>query len=734
MAAPTSSGAADPYESYLYGSGGSVPQTYPTSSDVTSAYQPRPPAPPPVRGPHGRPASGNGFLLSNLAPPGPAPVIHQQFPYRQASYLQQQPATNPYQQLHYSQAYAPRDIPSPGPPQYSDRPPSYHAPSSSGSNGPPSYHTPPSAATFGGYGRPPAPSVPYPTYNPPPQQPPPQQPHSALSPNRPLVPPEQYRGAPPAASSPMPIHGHPAPAGYSDTFMLYRNQYPAPSGVASSVSTESAPSLTGAERFRESGQLPPLQQQLPPPQLQPLVPPANNRNVNQSGSSSSPLQPGFIPGLPQLRDARASGTDSAARPRRESRAVSEGRSEGTGSDDSSPQARANLSRHVSSVISHFTASEDGYKRLLNELDDFLHVVSPAGNICFCSPSVERSLGYSPNELVGHHVGEIVHRKDRQSLNQSIAQCVVDRQEYLIHLRYQKKAGDFVLLEVKGKALFDSDRGDVKSIVLSGREYRSKASLSIDSLLEFRIENIRLRRQLEAELRTKGIDPSTHPLLQFQPPLIAEAIDFNDPESFETPSLVDSTAGSGEGSGSASASRLDSDARRSNGDGNSAKPARRKRKAPQTEELFCRQCGTTSSPEWRKGPAGPKTLCNACGLAFSKKQRKISKAGSSGNVDAGSASASSGQQAAAGSGSAHHQQSVAAAEATFSGSADGVGVPPASESHASQQQQQQQQQQHPPAAQNVAGVGESGGGGGGGGGGFVSPPSSLPTAAAGNSSS
>ncbi|KAJ3145598.1 blue light receptor [Geranomyces variabilis] len=683
MAAPTSSGASVSYESYLYGSGGSAPQTYPTSSDVTSAYQPRPaPAPPPLHGPQHRPASGNGFLLSNLALPGPPPAIHQQFPYRQASYLQQQSATNPYQQLHYPQTYAPRDIPSPAPPQYSDRPPSYHAPSSSGSNGPPSYHTPPSASTFGGYGRPPAPSMPYPTYNPPPQQPP-QQPHSALSPNRPLVSPEQYRGAPPPASSPMPMHGHPAPAGYSDSFMLYRNQYPAHSGVASSVSTESAPSLTGAERYGESSQRPLLQQQQPP-QLQPLAPPPGNRSMNQSGSLNSPLQPGYIPGLPQLRDSR----DSAARSRRESRAVSEGRSEGTGSDDSSPQARANLSRHVSSVISHFTASEDGYKRLLNELDDFLHVVSPAGNICFCSPSVERSLGYSPNELIGHHVGEIVHRKDRQSLNQSIAQCVVDRQEYLIHLRYQKKTGEFVLLEVKGKALFDGDRAEVKSIVLSGREYRSKASLSIDSLLEFRIENIRLRRQLEAELRTKGIDPTTHPLLQFQPPLIAEAIDFNDPESFETPSLIDSAAGSGEGSRSASASRLDSDARRSSADGNSAKPARRKRKPPQTEELFCRQCGTTSSPEWRKGPAGPKTLCNACGLAFSKKQRKISKAGSSsgGNVDAGSASASasaSGQQAAAAAaGSAPaQQQSVSPADAS-SGSGDGVGVPPASEQQTS----------------------------------------------------
>ena len=30
------------------------------------------------------------------------------------------------------------------------------------------------------------------------------------------------------------------------------------------------------------------------------------------------------------------------------------------------------------------------------------------------------------------------------------------------------------------------------------------------------------------------------------------------------------------------------------------------------EYQCADCGTSDSPEWRKGPKGPKTLCNACG--------------------------------------------------------------------------------------------------------------------------
>lgn len=51
--------------------------------------------------------------------------------------------------------------------------------------------------------------------------------------------------------------------------------------------------------------------------------------------------------------------------------------------------------------------------------------------------------------------------------------------------------------------------------------------------------------------------------------------------------------------------------------------------PETGEKRCTSCGTSNSPEWRKGPSGQKTLCNACGLRFSRsisrQQKKTEKA-------------------------------------------------------------------------------------------------------------
>lgn len=50
--------------------------------------------------------------------------------------------------------------------------------------------------------------------------------------------------------------------------------------------------------------------------------------------------------------------------------------------------------------------------------------------------------------------------------------------------------------------------------------------------------------------------------------------------------------------------------------------RRKKKPKQDEgDYVCTDCGRVDSPEWRKGPLGPKTLCNACGLRWAKKLKR-----------------------------------------------------------------------------------------------------------------
>eukprot|EP00013_Stygamoeba_regulata_P022505 CAMPEP_0177652800 /NCGR_PEP_ID=MMETSP0447-20121125/13342_1 /TAXON_ID=0 /ORGANISM="Stygamoeba regulata, Strain BSH-02190019" /LENGTH=454 /DNA_ID=CAMNT_0019156107 /DNA_START=82 /DNA_END=1446 /DNA_ORIENTATION=+ len=63
-----------------------------------------------------------------------------------------------------------------------------------------------------------------------------------------------------------------------------------------------------------------------------------------------------------------------------------------------------------------------------------------------------------------------------------------------------------------------------------------------------------------------------------------------------------------------------------GDG-SSKPVRRRRKRTvysTRRNLRCHMCGTTETPEWRRGPDGDHTLCNACGLHYAKSIKKDKK--------------------------------------------------------------------------------------------------------------
>ena len=50
-----------------------------------------------------------------------------------------------------------------------------------------------------------------------------------------------------------------------------------------------------------------------------------------------------------------------------------------------------------------------------------------------------------------------------------------------------------------------------------------------------------------------------------------------------------------------------------------KRRRKDTRAPERRERECRDCGTTSTPQWRGGPEGARTLCNACGVRWRKSQ-------------------------------------------------------------------------------------------------------------------
>lgn len=50
------------------------------------------------------------------------------------------------------------------------------------------------------------------------------------------------------------------------------------------------------------------------------------------------------------------------------------------------------------------------------------------------------------------------------------------------------------------------------------------------------------------------------------------------------------------------------------------------KEPPKGVQCCRNCRTTVTPEWRKGPTGVKDMCNACGLRWNRRMKKTAQSG------------------------------------------------------------------------------------------------------------
>jgi len=473
--------------------------------------------------------------------------------------------------------------------------------------------------------------------------------------------------------------------------------------------------------------------------------------------------------------------------------------------------KSNKSRHVSSVISHFTSSAEGFKRLAQELDGFLFILSSSGSIIFASNSCAHYFGVSTSLMIGQSIGVYLHPEDEELVMHKLEEAFDQAKGLSVYCRFKRyrpgpqtefyswlqqtsqehegpttesvekkmereggavnPRGDSctstgssgfsssstdssqsgtptpsrpadsknpyasglvmetVLMEMTGRPVFDKGIPIPIFLVNVGREYKSKATEEMDSILTLRLENIRLRLRLKRELEKMGRDGTEHPLLQplregsmdstdlealalgLSPPSVrcpppapqhqqeqhqsqqqqqyrpqpAPSMDSFEgleerfagrhgfstgtPQGYESfPLMLPSTAqlsvsmsahilpfvqgggrqGGARGMGhesslpvsasstssassvvsigpvhtalgpsqSASSSRLStapSDAARHVG-------KKRKKTRPVIADLVCRQCGTNSSPEWRRGPDGPKTLCNACGLLYAKKTK------------------------------------------------------------------------------------------------------------------
>jgi sigma-B regulation protein RsbU (phosphoserine phosphatase) len=109
-------------------------------------------------------------------------------------------------------------------------------------------------------------------------------------------------------------------------------------------------------------------------------------------------------------------------------------------------------------------SEEQFRSLIENAPDLITVIEPSGEIRYQSPSVRRTLGYGPEELIGTSIWLIVHPEDSRNVGDAIARGVLDTQSSestlphkLIVFRARHKDGRWRYLEGSGKVLVEEGR-------------------------------------------------------------------------------------------------------------------------------------------------------------------------------------------------------------------------------------------------------------------------------------
>jgi PAS domain S-box-containing protein len=339
----------------------------------------------------------------------------------------------------------------------------------------------------------------------------------------------------------------------------------------------------------------------------------------------------------------------------------------------------------SNGLNEFTKRPNWPARVVDVLRDLLHIFDADGRIKTVSPSAVNLTGYQPTELCGLLMQDLLHPDDVGVFTAELNQSIASGNPFCVFYRMKKKDGTYAIFEAIGHAHIaapkfapnpNNQTAFCQAVFMMARPYPTKNAVLLDSFLEHKMENERLKRKIaelqkeeqedteELERTWRGSQETTpsESGARFGPSPLQPQSDASIPPREQGTSLdgglaegimgprrssigvthtdtIEMLTGlryqEGERSrgittGVASPTLVSGDIGMITGDVGIAIPLDRdqrtgdkKKKLKMVEEYVCTDCGTLESPEWRKGPSGPKTLCNACGLRWAKREKKKS---------------------------------------------------------------------------------------------------------------
>ncbi|KAF2637364.1 hypothetical protein P280DRAFT_472083, partial [Massarina eburnea CBS 473.64] len=160
-----------------------------------------------------------------------------------------------------------------------------------------------------------------------------------------------------------------------------------------------------------------------------------------------------------------------------------------------------------STLTEFTKRRNWSQRVLEELRDFLHILTPGGRIMYASPSCKALTGWDPGQLVGRFVGEFIHPDDSGIFVKEFNESIASGNPLRFFYRFLKNDETWAIFEAHGHPHLSNDTSTFapqttmrcRGFFMMSRPYPTKNAALLDSFLEHKIENERLMKRI-AELK------------------------------------------------------------------------------------------------------------------------------------------------------------------------------------------------------------------------------------------
>lgn len=166
-----------------------------------------------------------------------------------------------------------------------------------------------------------------------------------------------------------------------------------------------------------------------------------------------------------------------------------------------------------STVTEFTKRRNWSQRVVEELKDFLHVLTPDGKFIYVSPSTKSLTGYPQEDLINKFIVDFIHPDDSGIFVREFNESIATGNPLRFFYRFRRPDGSFTIFESHGHPHLTSEAsmyapsnsvGLCRGFFMMARPYPTKNAGLLDSFLEHKIENERLTKRI-ADLKQEEAD-------------------------------------------------------------------------------------------------------------------------------------------------------------------------------------------------------------------------------------